>query len=117
MEIGSAAIGGPQFLTFPPGIGIVDAPIHILGEKPHGIRDGEIDELAGHQSQYRAIEVTHHYRHVTAQAERVESINPGVVGRLGAAWMRHIFQLRSRPRIERPALRAMLSCWSRPVED
>src|SRR5437867_9458157 len=59
MEIGSAAIGRPQFLTFPPGIRIVDAAINILGEEAHRIRDREIDELAGHQGQYRAVEVTH----------------------------------------------------------
>ena len=43
MEHCPGSRGGPQRLTFPAGIGVVDAPIHILGEKPHGIRDSEID--------------------------------------------------------------------------
>ena len=48
-------------------------------------------------------------RHVSAQTERVELIDPGVIARLGAARIGHVRKLRPRERVERPALRTVLT--------
>src|SRR4029077_5112810 len=46
----------------------------------------------------------------------VELIDPGEVAGLGAARLGHILELRSRERIERPALGTVLAGRGRPVE-
>src|SRR5437899_1030539 len=55
-------------------------------------------------------------RHVPAEPERVELIDPGVVAGLGAARLGHLSELGPGKRIERPALGAVLSRGRRPVE-
>ena len=68
------------------------------------------------QRQQRIVSVAGGDRHIVAETERVELIDPGVVARLGAARSGHALELRARIRIERPAFGAMLAGRRRPVE-
>src|SRR5262249_54904861 len=56
------------------------------------------------------------HRHVLAEAEGVELVDPGVIARLGRAALAHVLELRAGERIERPAFRAMLAGGGRAVE-
>jgi len=49
--------------------------------------------------------------------ERVVLVDPSVIGCLGAAWIGHARELRSRQRIERPAFGTMLARRGRAVQD
>src|SRR5882724_3945390 len=105
----SGGVGGPEPLAFPAGIRVVDAAVHPLGVEAHGVGDAKDDELSVHEGEEPLIGVPGADRHVPAQAEGVELIDPGVVARLGAARIRHVRKLWPRVRIERPALGTVLS--------
>src|SRR5213593_3291035 len=77
------AVGRPQPLALPASIRIVDAPIHPLGVEAHRIRDAQVHELPVDEGEQRLFGVAGGDRHVLAEAERVELIDPGVVARLG----------------------------------
>ena len=55
-------------------------------------------------------------RHIPSQPQGVELVHPVVVTGLGASRVGDSLQLWPRELIERPTLRAVLSCRSRPVE-
>src|SRR6266536_3201510 len=110
-------IGRPQRLALPAGIGVVDAPIHPLGEIADRVGHAQHDELAIHQRQQRVIHVAGGDRHVLTQTERVELIDPGVIARLDAAGFLDVSKLRAWEGIKRPALRTMVAGCSRSVDD
>src|SRR4030095_13899801 len=104
----SRGVGGPEALAFPARIRVVDTTVHPLCVEAHGVGDAKDDELSVHEGEQPLVGVSGADRHVAAQAERVELIDPGVVACLGAAGIRHVRKLRTRERIERPALRTVL---------
>src|SRR5437667_1959870 len=108
MEGRSGAVGRPQSLALPASIRIVDAPIHPLRVEAHGIRDAKGDELPVHEGQQRLVGVTGGDGHVRTQAERIVLIDPGVIGGLGAAGIRHRLELWPGERMERPAFGTVL---------
>src|SRR6266536_2205193 len=110
-------IGRPQRLAFPAGIGVVDAPIHPLGEIADRVGHAQHDELAIHQRQQRVIHVAGGDRHVLTQTERVELIDPGVIARLDAAGFLDVSKLRAWEGIKRPALRTMVAGCRLSVDD
>jgi hypothetical protein len=81
VERSSGAIRRPHRLALPAGICIVEAAIHPLGIKAHGIGHAQIDELSVHQGEERLVGVAGGDRHILAQTERVELVYPGVVAR------------------------------------
>src|SRR5258706_2796202 len=104
MEHGPLAIGGPQALALPAGIGIIDAAIDVFREEAHRIGHGDADELAVDQREDPAVEIAHGDGHVFAKAEGVELVDPGVIARLGTAGVLDVAHLWTRNRIEFPAL-------------
>src|SRR5207244_2671517 len=85
MEHRSRAGRGPQGLAFPAGVWIIDAPIDVLREKSAGIRNAESDELSVNQREDRVAQITHRDWDVAAEAECIESVDPGVVARFGTS--------------------------------
>src|SRR5262249_38165983 len=79
MEGCSGGVGRPQPLAFPAGIRVVDAPVHPLGIEAHRIRDTQGHELAIDEGEQPLVGISGTDRHVPAQAERVELIDPRVV--------------------------------------
>src|SRR2546425_5578663 len=73
------AVGRPQPLALPASIRIVDASVHPLGVEAHRIGDAKVDELPVHQGEQRLVGVAGGDRHVLAEPEGVELIDPGVV--------------------------------------
>src|SRR4029450_13531673 len=112
----SRGVGGPEPLAFPPGIRVVDAPVHPLGVEAHGVGDAKDNELSVHEGEKPLIGVPGTDRDVPTQAEGIELIDPGVVGRLGAARIRPVRELWPGERIKRPALGTVLPCRHGPVE-
>src|SRR5258707_4484199 len=107
MEHGALAIGGPQALAVPAGIGIIDAAIDVYREEAHRIGHGDADELAVDQREDPAVEIAHGDGHVFAKAEGVELVDPGVIARLGTAGVLDVAHLWTRKRIEFPAFGTM----------
>ena len=73
--------------------------------------------LAVHQREQRVVFVAGGNGNVLAEPERVVLVDPSVIGCLGAAWIGHARELRSRQRIERPAFGTMLAGRGRAVQD
>ena len=73
----------------PTGVWIIDAPIDVLGEHAHWIRDAQSDELAVHQRIDRIVEVAHGNRYVAAEPECIEPVDPDVVTSFRAAGIGH----------------------------
>src|SRR5262249_26244201 len=107
--IGRAArIGRPQTFAFPASIWIIDAAIETLGVEAHRIRHAQRDELAVHQRLDRIRQIAGRHRHILAEPEGIELIDPGVVARLHRARLvLDVLELRPRELIERPAFRAV----------
>lgn len=72
------AVGGPQSAGLPIRISSIDAAIDVLREEAHRIRNGEVDEGAVYECEYRAVEITHHDRYVGAQAKGIEPVHPDI---------------------------------------
>src|SRR3989449_10836295 len=87
------AVRRPQPLAFPACTRVVDAPVHPLGVEAHRIGDTQVDELAVHEGEQRLVGVAGGDRHVPAEPERVELIDPGAVAGLSAARPRHLSEL------------------------
>src|SRR5262249_36096739 len=87
---GSCAGSGPQPFAFPAGVRNVDAPVDILREEAARIRNSEGDNRSVHERKNSVVEIAHGYGHVLAEPKCVESVNPGVVARLGASRILHI---------------------------
>ena len=81
----AVAAGRPHSATLPAAVGIIDAPIHALGEEAHGIRNHQVDHLAVFEGDQRIVLVAGRERHILAEPERVVLIDPGVVARLTGA--------------------------------
>src|SRR6058998_2108649 len=94
------AVRRPQPLAFPACTRVVDAPVHPLGVEAHRIGDTQVDELAVHEGEQRLVSVAGGDRHVPAEPERVELIDPGVVAGLSAARLGHLSELGPGKRIE-----------------
>ena len=116
MEHSPCAGSGPQRLAFPAGVRIINAAIDVLREKSAWIRDTEGNELSVNQGINGIAQITHRDRNISTEAKCVESIDPGVVARLGASVL-HIPQLWSGELIERPAFGAMRAGRGRSVEN
>src|SRR5438093_6345189 len=65
MEHCPGSRGGPQRLTFPAGVRIVDAAIHIFGEESAGVWDTEGNELPVDQGVNRSEEHTSELQSLT----------------------------------------------------
>src|SRR5580704_17603141 len=116
VERRAAAGGGPDPLALPAGPGIVDPPVHALDVEAERIGHAQGHELAVDQRQEPFGAVAGGDRHIGAETQRVELIDPGVIARLGAAGARVILQFRSGERVERPALGALPADRLRPVQ-
>ena len=103
-------------LPFQPVRRIVDAAIHPLRVVPGRIGHAEHDPLAVLQGQQALGGVARVDRHVGAEAQRVELIDPRVVARLGAPRVGDASDLRQRLGIEGPALGTVLPGGGRAVE-
>src|SRR5438094_3809269 len=99
----------PQSAAFPARARIVDASIHVLAEEAHGIRDMDVHELAVDQRQKRLAAIGLRDRHVGPKPQRVVSIDPDVIGVIGATRVGDALELWPWKRIERPPFRAMFS--------
>src|SRR5215471_14932337 len=96
VEDGARACRGPEFSSFPAGIGIVDAPIDVLAEKTHRIGNMDRYELPIDQCQERLAAIGFRYRDVRAESQRVISIDPHEIRVIGAAGFFDILELRPR---------------------
>src|SRR4029077_10853470 len=112
------AVGGPESLTSPARLGIVDPTVHPFGIKSHRIRDAKYNEFSTvrHQRKKCVISVTRGNRHVLPQSESIELIDPIVVTGFGASWVANSLQLRTRELIQLPAFRALLPRRGWPIE-
>ena len=88
------AHGRPEALALPAAVRIVDAPIHPFCIEPQRIWDSENDPFTVLQGQQPFGRIAGVDRHVAAQPERIELIDPGVVAGLGAPGIRDALQLR-----------------------
>src|SRR5262249_738015 len=101
-------IGRPQAFALPAAIGIIDAAIEPLGVEAHRIRHPQRDALAVHQRLDRVRQIAGRHRHVLAEPEGIELIDPGVVARLHRARLiLDVLELWAWELIERPALRTV----------
>src|SRR5256884_9731949 len=81
----SGADRRPQRPALPPGAGIVDPAIHPFGVESQWIRDAQHDPFPFLENQQPFGPVAGVDRHVRAEAEHAELIDPGVVAGLCAA--------------------------------
>src|SRR5215470_4365762 len=104
MEWRAIAGAGPDAAAFPAAVRIVDAAVKGLGIEAHRIRHDHVDHLAVLERDQRLVLVAGRERGVLAETQRVVLVDPGVVARFRRAGARIANKLRSRERIERPAL-------------
>src|SRR5207247_11214151 len=109
VERRAVARARPDAAALPAGVRVVDAPVEGLGIEAHRIRDDEIDHLAVLERNQRLVLIAGGKRGVFAEAQRVVLVDPGVIARLGRSAAAVTHELRSRERIERPALGAVLA--------
>ena len=109
MEHRARAGGGPHSASFPAGVRVVDAAIHILAEEAHGIRNVYVHELAVDKREERLAAVGLGDRHIGPEPERVVPIDPEVIRVLGAAGVGDSFELRPRKLIQGPTFRTVLA--------
>src|SRR2546430_12622104 len=112
----SGADRRPQRPALPPGAGIVDPAIHPFGVESQWIRDAQHDPFPFLENQQPFGPVAGVDRHVRAEAEHAELIDPGVVAGLCAAPVGDTLDLWERLGIEAPALGTVLAGRGRSVE-
>src|SRR3954452_11221144 len=106
----------PHAATFPAAVRIVDAAVDQLGEEALRIGHDEVDHFAVLEGDDRFVLVAGGVRNILAEAERVVLVDPGVVAGFRRTRAGIVGKLRSRERIERPALWAVLAvAHGRPV--
>src|SRR5207248_4491123 len=114
----SGTVGGPQSLSFPAAFRIIDPAVHPFCVESHRIGHAQDNEFPGigQKGKQGIIPVAGGNRHIPSQPQGVELVHPVVVTGLGASRVGDSLQLWPRELIERPTLRAVLSCRRRPVE-
>src|SRR5438552_15077397 len=112
----SGADRRPQRPALPPGAGIVDPAIHPFGVESQWIRDAQHDPFPFLENQQPFGPVAGVDRHVRAEAEHAELIDPGVVAGLCAAPVGDTLDLWEWLGIEAPALGTVLAGRGRSVE-
>ena len=117
MPGGLHALSGPQAAALPARLRIVDAAVEAARvETAERIRHAHHHPLAFVPHEERIRAGAGDDRRVVAQPECVVPVDPVQVVRIGAARVGHTFEIRPRRLIKRPALGAVLSRGSRPVE-
>src|SRR4030095_8313305 len=103
-----------QASALPTSLRIIDPAIHPLRVETEWIWNAEDYPFPIFQRQKPFRSVTSVDRHVLAQSECIELIDPGVIAGFGAPRVGEAFELRQRLWIEGPPLGAMLTgcCWS-----
>ena len=112
-------VAAPQAAALPAGVGIVDAPVEAARVEAERIRHAHDDPLAAlrKQREQRVGTAAAGHRHVRAEAERVELIDPVVVVEVGVGRPGHPAHPGTRGGVQRPALRAVLARGVGSVQD